>query len=154
MEPSVRTLRLQTIVQPVIQAWQDPELTEALSTFAGFCRLVGMEGMPEYLSLHNYASAPDWSSAQLDEEGKQRQSDIQTRILVSLPRRQSRVSVLTFSAASSSQRHQEPLGGNYGENQGWLTRILGRFRDMGLDHAGYSSESPAARKVGYQIRTT
>lgn len=74
--------RMQTIVQPVVEAWQNPELTEALSTFSGFCGLVGMEGLPEYLSSRNYATAPDWSAALLDDEGKARQDEIHLRTLV------------------------------------------------------------------------
>lgn len=73
---------MQTIVRPVIEAWQDPALTEALSTFSGFCSIVGLEGLPEYLSSRNYASVQDWSDTRLDDEGKARQDEIQSRIMV------------------------------------------------------------------------
>jgi len=86
MDQQLRVSRLQTIIRPVTKAWQDPELTEALSTFSGFCRLVGMDQLPQYLSRHNYALPQDWASAVLDDEGKLMQDDMQARTLVSISR--------------------------------------------------------------------
>lgn len=83
VDQNARVSRLQTIVQPVIDEWQNPELTEALSTFPGFCRLVGLDGLPEYLSSRDYAKAQDWTNTPLDEQGKTKQTHIQARISVS-----------------------------------------------------------------------
>jgi exportin-5 len=44
VDSQARLDRLQQIIQPVVDIWQDPQLTEALSTFSGFCSVVGLEG--------------------------------------------------------------------------------------------------------------
>jgi exportin-5 len=81
VDSQARLTRLQQIIQPVIETWQDPQLTEALSTFSGFCSVVGLEGLPEYLSKQRFASVQDWPSQPLDQEGKARQTDVQMKVM-------------------------------------------------------------------------
>jgi exportin-5 len=81
VDSQARLTRLQQIIQPVVDIWQDPQLTEALSTFSGFCNVVGLEGLPEYLSTQRYASVQDWPSQPLDQEGKARQTDVQMKVM-------------------------------------------------------------------------
>jgi exportin-5 len=81
VDSQARLDRLQQIIQPVVDIWQDPQLTEALSTFSGFCSVVGLEGLPEYLSSQRYASIQDWPSQPLDQEGKARQTDVQMKVM-------------------------------------------------------------------------
>ncbi|KAI5196351.1 hypothetical protein E4T39_07845 [Aureobasidium subglaciale] len=81
VDSQARIARLQQIIRPVIETWQDPQLTEALSTFSGFCNVVGLAGLPEYLSNQRYASVQDWPSQPLDQEGKARQIDVQMKVM-------------------------------------------------------------------------
>ncbi|KAI4855273.1 hypothetical protein E4T45_03292 [Aureobasidium sp. EXF-8846] len=81
VDSQARLTRLQQIIQPVIETWQDPQLTEALSTFSGFCSVIGLEGLPEYLSKQRFASVQDWPSQPLDQEGKARQTDVQMKVM-------------------------------------------------------------------------
>jgi exportin-5 len=81
VDSQARLDRLQQIIQPVVDIWQDPQLTEALSTFSGFCSVVGLEGLPDYLSTQRYASVQDWPNQPLDQEGKARQTDVQMKVM-------------------------------------------------------------------------
>ncbi|KAG9685480.1 nuclear import and export protein Msn5, partial [Aureobasidium melanogenum] len=81
VDSQARLARLQQIIQPVVETWQDPQLTEALSTFSGFCNVVGLEGLPEYLTAQGYASVQDWPSQPLDQQGKARQTDVQMKVM-------------------------------------------------------------------------
>lgn len=82
VDQNVRLARLQEIVAPILEAWQNPELTNSLSSFSGFSRLVGLEGLPQYLMSRNYSTVQDWSREPLDSDGKTRQADVQTKTLV------------------------------------------------------------------------
>lgn len=81
VDSQARLARLQQIIQPVVQAWQDPQLTEALSSFSGFCNVVGLEGLPDYLSSRRYVTVLDWPSEPLDQEGKARQTQVQSKVM-------------------------------------------------------------------------
>lgn len=81
VDSQARANRLQQIIEPVVVAWQDPQMAEALSSFAGFCSVVGLDGLPEYLSSRRYASVQDWASEPLDAEGKARQTEVQTKVI-------------------------------------------------------------------------
>lgn len=81
VDSQARLARLEQIIQPVVETWQDPQLTEALSTFSGFCNVVGLGGLPEYLTAQRYASVQDWSNQPLDQEGKARQTDAQMKVM-------------------------------------------------------------------------
>lgn len=81
VDSQARLARLEQIIQPVVETWQDPQLTEALSTFSGFCNVVGLGGLPEYLTAQRYASVQDWSNQPLDQEGKVRQTDVQMKVM-------------------------------------------------------------------------
>jgi exportin-5 len=81
VDSQARLARLEQIIQPAVETWQDPQLTEALSTFSGFCNVVGLGGLPEYLTAQRYASVQDWSNQPLDQEGKVRQTDVQMKVM-------------------------------------------------------------------------
>ncbi|THX04111.1 hypothetical protein D6D17_05791 [Aureobasidium pullulans] len=81
VDSQARLARLEQIIQPVVETWQDPQLTEALSTFSGFYNVVGLGGLPEYLTAQRYASVQDWSNQPLDQEGKVRQTDVQMKVM-------------------------------------------------------------------------
>jgi exportin-5 len=107
VDSQARLTRLQQIIQPVVDIWQDPQLTEALSTFSGFCSVVGLEGLPEYLSTQRYASVQDWPSQPLDQEGKARQTDVQTKVMrLPLNATKNLLSATTEKLKESSREYQ------------------------------------------------
>ncbi|GAB7356132.1 hypothetical protein MBLNU459_g6730t1 [Dothideomycetes sp. NU459] len=81
VDQNIRIARLQSIVDPILESWQSPQLTEELSSFQGFCRLVGLEGLPHYLMSRKYSTVQDWSREPLDQDGKARQADVQAKTL-------------------------------------------------------------------------
>lgn len=96
-------------MHPVVEEWQNPELTHALSSFSGFCSLVGMEGLPQYLNSHHFASAKDWSNTPLDAEGKARQDGVHSRIWVRVAFQYRSLGLLTlFVTEIASECNQEP----------------------------------------------
>jgi exportin-5 len=107
VDSQARLTRLQQIIQPVIETWQDPQLTEALSTFSGFCSVVGLEGLPEYLSKQRFASVQDWPSQPLDQEGKARQTDVQMKVMrLPLNATKSLLAATTEKLKESSREYQ------------------------------------------------
>ena len=64
------------VVKMIQASWEDPEFERHLQSFEGFCELVGVAGAQGYLHSHSAHSIRDWSSFELDEEGKA----IQTRM--------------------------------------------------------------------------
>lgn len=78
-----REARLDHFLQPLIAQWQHPGLGEALSSFDGFCDLLGLGSLQEYASRRALHQIPDWSSYPLDDEGRLLQSRIQSALEVS-----------------------------------------------------------------------
>ena len=78
-----REARLDHFLQPLITQWQHPGLGEALSSFDGFCELLGLGSLQDYASHRALHQIPDWSSHPLDDEGKLLQSRIQCALEVS-----------------------------------------------------------------------
>jgi hypothetical protein len=65
-----REARLEVFVQPVIERWQSPQLAESLSTFGGFCDMLGLSNLQSYLVSRRVNTIEDWAQFPLDEEGK------------------------------------------------------------------------------------
>jgi exportin-5 len=62
----------------------NPELDNSLATFQGCCELVGVAKAQEYLRSRRAWEIKDWSSYQLDEEGKAIQAEMGGRFQVKL----------------------------------------------------------------------
>ena len=50
--------------------WQDPALSASLSSFAGFCDLLGLSSLQSYFVKRKANQIEDWAAAPLDDEGK------------------------------------------------------------------------------------
>ncbi|KAI9816501.1 MAG: hypothetical protein M1827_001633 [Pycnora praestabilis] len=70
IDQNTRETRLQGFLAPIKRSWQDPELTGSLSSFEGFCALLGMSKVQDYLASRRVHEIADWSSAPLDAEGQ------------------------------------------------------------------------------------
>lgn len=66
----------------MISQWQSDSLGRSLSSFDGFCELVGLGGIQHYISARGLHQVHDWPSHPLDEEGKLLQVHMQNAIEV------------------------------------------------------------------------
>ncbi|KAL8711046.1 MAG: hypothetical protein Q9220_004427 [cf. Caloplaca sp. 1 TL-2023] len=90
-----RQERLQTFLQPLVAQWQSSELSNSVASFNDFFKLLGCDGIQQYISERAIHQIPDWSMHPLDDEGKSLQSHMQ-HALEKLPLRATK----TFLGAS------------------------------------------------------
>lgn len=76
IDQQARLSRLQDMIRPVIQGWQDPDITKSLSSFADFCGMVGLGGLPDFISAGRFSTMADWSQEPLNQDGRALQADI------------------------------------------------------------------------------
>jgi exportin-5 len=77
-----REARLQEFLAPITLAWKNPELSQSLSTFQGFCNIIGLGRAQEYLVSRRVHAIEDWAAYQLDAEGMAIQAELSERIKV------------------------------------------------------------------------
>lgn len=68
----------------MIDQWQDRGLSNSLSSFDNFTRLLGLENLQQYIFSRAVNKLPNWSAHPLDEEGKALQIHMQNALDVSL----------------------------------------------------------------------
>ncbi|KAI9886573.1 MAG: tRNA (guanine(9)-N(1))-methyltransferase [Watsoniomyces obsoletus] len=76
IDDEVRARRLVPLVESIHVAWQNPELDRHLESFEGFCALIGVGKAQQYLGAHKANEVKDWSTYNLDDEGKQIQAEM------------------------------------------------------------------------------
>jgi exportin-5 len=79
-----RQARLESFLHPLISSWQSPGLAPSLCTFDGFCELLGLGNLQQYIIARAFHQMKDWSSCPLDEEGKLLQLKMQNALEVSM----------------------------------------------------------------------
>ncbi|KAH0542112.1 hypothetical protein FGG08_003492 [Glutinoglossum americanum] len=79
IDSQLRESRLQSFVTPIRLSWQDAELTRSISTFQGFCNLLGLGKVQEYLVSRQVHKIEEWSQYQLDAEGRAIQTELNER---------------------------------------------------------------------------
>ena len=99
-----REARLEQMVHPIIEQWQDGKLSRALSSIQAFAELLGMGGLQQYLISRNAQNIEDWSSYPLDVEGKALQLQI-TNALDTLPLRATK-QLMSVSVEKTSKNTQ------------------------------------------------
>lgn len=77
LEASPRETRLEHFLQPLIGQWQNPGLSQSLSSFDDFSRLLGLGNLQQYLASRAVHHIEDWSSHSLDDEGRVLQQQMQ-----------------------------------------------------------------------------
>lgn len=82
IEPEARLQKLHAFITPVQQLWQNPEMNEALSSFDGFCELLGLDRVRNYLVSRHVHEIQEWGLYQLDEEGQAIQKELDGRVKV------------------------------------------------------------------------
>lgn len=74
--------KLRDFINPVQQLWQNPQMGEAISSFGGFCELLGLGKVSDYLVSRRVHEIQDWGLYQLDAEGQAIQKDLDERVKV------------------------------------------------------------------------
>jgi exportin-5 len=92
VDPQIREARVDQFYQPLIDQWQNPALGHSLSSFQSFTKLLGLDGLQQYLSTRAVQRIPDWSSHPLDDEGKTLQARMEVALDVSMPTSRQKVS--------------------------------------------------------------
>jgi exportin-5 len=84
LDSETRRQRLGNYIIPVKQSWVDPGLTESLQSFQGFCRLLGLDRVQEYLVSRRVNEIQDFSQHTLDAEGQALQNELTEKFKVSI----------------------------------------------------------------------
>ncbi|TKA66990.1 hypothetical protein B0A55_11192 [Friedmanniomyces simplex] len=74
-----RTIRLQQMLKPVYEAWQDPALTGSAGSLQSFRESLGLGDLGDFYKAYRFDQIQDWSAQQLDEAGQARQQLIKDR---------------------------------------------------------------------------
>ncbi len=80
VESRMRQARLDEFLQPLINQWRNPSLGQSLSSFPEFSRMLGLEGLQQYLASRAVHEIQDWSSHPLDDEGVFMQKQMQSAL--------------------------------------------------------------------------
>lgn len=82
IDPDARLQKLRGFVTPVQQLWQNSEMSGSISSFGGFCEMLGMTKVRGYLVSRQVNQISDWGSFKLDEEGQAIQRELDERVRV------------------------------------------------------------------------
>ncbi|KAI9800227.1 MAG: hypothetical protein M1825_004211 [Sarcosagium campestre] len=80
IDPALREHRLRTFILPIDQSWRDPGLSASLESFEGFCGATGTSRVAQYLVQRRAHEIQDWSTCDLDDEGKAIQAEMTEKI--------------------------------------------------------------------------
>ncbi|KAK3936899.1 putative importin beta-related nuclear transport receptor [Diplogelasinospora grovesii] len=95
LDPSTQLARLTNFINPVKEQWKDNTLKQSLTSFDGFCQLMGLDKAQKYLAQRRIHEIGDWGSVELDAEGLALQAELEQRQVI-LPLRSTK-SFLTYS---------------------------------------------------------
>lgn len=84
LNAETRIQRLRAFTEPVKSLWDDGGLKQALSSYQGFCKLLGLDQAQKYIAQRRIHEIKDWGSVDLDAEGRSLQEDLENRQTVSL----------------------------------------------------------------------
>jgi len=84
IDPEIRLQKLQAFITPVQQLWQNPQMDDAISSFGGFCDLLGLGTVRDYLVTRRVHEIDEWGLYQLDAEGQAIQKELDERLKVSI----------------------------------------------------------------------
>ncbi|KAF3931867.1 Exportin-5 [Dactylella cylindrospora] len=76
IEPNARFQILEGHLAPILEMWCRPELTEMLSTFGGFCQLLMLDQVEQYLHSRKAHLIQNWSAHELDADGQTLQTQL------------------------------------------------------------------------------
>ncbi|THV49418.1 hypothetical protein BGAL_0196g00160 [Botrytis galanthina] len=80
IDPEIRLQKLQGFLTPVQASWQNSEMNHAVEGFPGFCDLLGLNRVRDFLVTRRVHEIQDWSTYQLDSEAQSIQKDMEERL--------------------------------------------------------------------------
>ncbi|KAF7876418.1 hypothetical protein EAF04_001510 [Stromatinia cepivora] len=80
IDPEIRLQKLKGFLTPVQTSWQDPEMNKAIEGFTGFCNLLSLNRVRDFLVTRRVHEIQDWSAYQLDSEAQSIQKDMEERL--------------------------------------------------------------------------
>jgi exportin-5 len=83
IDPDLRLQKLHAFINPVQQLWQNQEIDQAITSFNGFCDLLGLSKVRDYLVSRQVHEIDEWGHYQLDAEGQAIQRELEERLKVS-----------------------------------------------------------------------
>lgn len=86
IDQATRIQRLQMFVEPVKAQWADQNLERALSSYQGFCEIIGLDKAQRYLASRRVDGIADWGLVELDAEGAALQAELEERQQVCVQR--------------------------------------------------------------------
>ncbi|KAL0467793.1 nuclear import and export protein Msn5 [Neurospora intermedia] len=107
IDQETRIRRLAEFVEPVKNQWKEAPLRQSLSSFEGFCQLIGLDKAQNYIAQRRVHQVGDWGAVELDAEGLALQAELEQRQTF-LPLRSTK-SFLTYSVEKlekNSPAHQ------------------------------------------------
>lgn len=78
----MRLQKLHVFINPVTQSWQNAELEQAITSFGGFCDLLGLTKVLDFLVSRRVHEIEEWNHYQLDAEGQAIQKELEHRLKV------------------------------------------------------------------------
>ncbi|KAK0857167.1 karyopherin [Friedmanniomyces endolithicus] len=79
LDRETRMARLQQMLEPVYEAWQDPDLTRSAGSLQTFCDSLALGDLGDFYKAYRFDQIQDWSAHQLDEAGQARQQMVKDR---------------------------------------------------------------------------
>ena len=79
IDGEVRFARLQQMLKPVFDAWQDQSLSASLVDLHTFCESLELGGLAEFYKAYGFDKSADCAARQLDEAGQARQATIKAK---------------------------------------------------------------------------
>ncbi|KAI0389345.1 ARM repeat-containing protein [Xylariaceae sp. FL0594] len=79
LDQDTKVRRLRGFLDPIRSQWQDPQLKQSLGSHAGFCELVALDKVQEYIVRRRMHEIQDWGAVELDDEGKALQAELEAR---------------------------------------------------------------------------
>jgi exportin-5 len=83
IDDSTRAQRAESFLSPIRSAWQNPQLAQSLSSYSGFCQMMNLDRVQEYLVSRRVMDYEDWSQCPLDAEGQALQASLNDKFRVS-----------------------------------------------------------------------
>jgi exportin-5 len=69
VDPDLRRQRVMRFVDPVVEAWKSPQLSQNLSTIENFTHFMALDKVAQFLRSRNADQIQDWAATPLDAEG-------------------------------------------------------------------------------------
>ncbi|KAI1207444.1 ARM repeat-containing protein [Annulohypoxylon truncatum] len=79
LDQATKAQKVMGFIDPVVSQWQNGNLKQALSSYAGFCELMALDKAQSYLSRKQMQNIADWGSVELDAEGQALQAELEER---------------------------------------------------------------------------